>query len=228
MAFSIKNRIGIVLLACLGTPCNMVSAQSTYFTQQYPWPRDGDAAWGTDVDDEHYYFCTGTYCYDEDVECTKVAKTDLEGNLMWYNRFVKNPQFGSSKICHSETSLYICIDYYYPSPRGDPYVILAPAVLKLNEEGDSNWVKIYYPPQDSLWSVTEDAVDINYFDESIYLLSYRIRWNLPNNRSSYHLTRLDTNGEVIWKRDLMIHNYPITKSPYLFWFEVNDRGESLI
>lgn len=228
MTFSIKNRIGIILLAYLGTHCNMVSAQSTYFTRQYPWSRDGDTAWGTDVDDEHYYFCTGTYCYEEDVECTKVAKTDLEGNLVWYNRFVKNPQFGSNSLCHSETSIYVCIDYHYPSPIGDPYVNLIPAVLKLNKLGDSLWVKTFYPPQDSLWSVQEDAVDIKYSNSYLYLLSQRIQYSIPLNGTTYHLTKLDTNGEVIWKKDLKIHNYPITKSPYLFWFEVNDRGESLI
>ncbi|MBV6474234.1 MAG: hypothetical protein JPMHGGIA_02538 [Saprospiraceae bacterium] len=227
-ALSLQYCLRYLILAIHLIYCGMVSAQTEHYVKQYPWARDGDAAWGTDVDEEHYYFCTGTYCYEEDVECTKVAKTDLEGKLIWYKRFVRKPQFGSSKLCHSESSIFVCIDYFYNSPRGDPYVILAPAVCKLNKEGDSNWVKIYYPPQDSLWSITEDAVDIKYYNNSLFLLSYRIQWNLPSNRASYHLTKLDTNGEIIWKRDLNTHHYPVTYAPWLFWFKVNERGESQI
>lgn len=202
-------------------------AQSDYFTSIIAGPRDGDYAWSVNYLNDGYAYCSGTFSYDEQIGSMAFGKIDLNGKKLWSKKWVKFPQIQCDALINSECCLYLAGNKHVLRPDMR-YQNLRPFIIKVNQNGDTIWEKDFgesIPPNSAIQS---GILAITFNEHFIYFLE--ANWNNDTiGKSTYLLiTKIDTNGLVLWKTRLNSTNPPKTFQPISRYLQFDQQGNILV
>lgn len=184
-------RICVLSIVLFASICPL-SAQSTGLFRTFDagggW---NDRGWSLVADQDGYLVATLSACASTS-SCMGLGKYDQQGNLLWVKTYEGFRQGGPNCMCRTSDNNYV-LTGDVTLPDGDYAIFL----MKLNQQGDSLWVRYFNSP------ATNFARSLNQLPNGDLIIEGD-GWPLNSPaRPEKTIIKTDAQGQLIWH-----HDYP--------------------